>query len=95
MHTSTKIGTGLLALASALLLSVSGCKKETTMQFSECPMVVQNALTANAPGANFNKVEQETSSDGRVVYEAKGKQTDGKEIEVTVTSDGTLVKTDK
>jgi hypothetical protein len=88
MHTSTKIGTGLLALTAGLLLAVSGCKTESAKQFSECPTVVQNALTTYAPGVTFTKVEQETKSDGRVVYEAKGKQADGKEIEVKVNADG-------
>ncbi len=95
MNTHTKIGSGLLALAAGLLLTVSGCKKEMDMPFSDCPMVIQNAIAANAPGVTFTKVEKETKDDGRVVYEAKGKQADGKEIEVKVTADGQLVKLDK
>jgi hypothetical protein len=95
MHSSIKISSVLLALTAGLLLAVSGCKKETTLQFSECPVVVQNALTTNMPGVTFTKVEQETKSGGIVIYEAKGKQADGKEIEVKVTGDGSLVKIDR
>ncbi len=95
MNTRTKIGSGLLALAAGLLLTVSGCKKEMDMQFSDCPTVVRNAITSNAPGVTFTKVEKETKDDGRVVYEAKGKQADGKEIEVKVTADGQLEKVEK
>jgi hypothetical protein len=47
------------------------------------------------PGVTFTKVEQETKSGGIVIYEAKGKQADGKEIEVKVTGDGSLVKIDR
>ncbi len=57
MHSSIKIGSVLLALMAGLLLAVSGCKKETTLRFSECPAIVQNTLTTNMPGVTFTKVE--------------------------------------
>lgn len=95
MYSSTKTSSVLLALMTGLLLTISGCKKEITMQFSECPVIVQNALTTNMPGVTFTKVEQETQSGGIVIYEAKGKQADGKEVEVKVTGDGSLVKIDR
>ena len=95
MNTHKKIGAGIITLAVGLLLIISGCKKEIDMPFTDCPMAVQNVITANAPGVTFTKVEKKTKDDGRVVYEAKGKQADGKEVEIKVTADGQLVKLDK
>lgn len=95
MTAHAKIGSVILALATGLILTVVGCKQDTDMPFSDCPIAVRNVITTNAPGATFTKVEKETKDDGRVVYEAKGKQADGKEIEVKVTADGQLIKFDR
>ena len=94
MHTQKKTGSGLLALVIGLLVAVSGCtegKKEVTLKFADCPAVVQKTITDFAGGVQFPEIDKETKKDGRVVYEAKGKKSDGKKIEIKVAADGALV----
>ena len=95
MHTPKQIGSELLGLAFGLALAVSGCtdgKKESTVKFADCPTAVQKTIVDHAGGVQFSEVEQETKKGGRVVYEAKGKKADGKEIEIKVAADGSLVE---
>ncbi len=60
--------------------------------FSACPAAVQKTLTEQAAGAQYTEVEKETQKDGSVVYEAKGKKSDGKKIKTKVAGDGTLIE---
>ena len=95
MRIQNKIGPGLLALAIGLILAISGCtegKKEVTLQFADCPAAVQKTIMDHANGVQFPQVEKETKKDGRVVYEAKGKNADGKKIEIKVADDGSLIE---
>ena len=78
-----------------LVLAAPGCtgsKEEIGLKFADCPAVVQKTITDHAGGVQFPEVEKETKKDGRVVYEAKGKKADGKEIEIKVAADGRLVE---
>ena len=95
MITKKQFGLGLLAVVSSLLLAVSGCsdrKKEISIKFSDCPAAVQKTIGEHAGGVKFVEVDQETKKGGLVVYEAKGKKADGKEIKIKVTADGSLVE---
>ena len=95
MLTQKQIGSGLLALAIGLTLAMSGCtegKKEAALKFANCPAAVQKTIIDHAGGVQFPEVDKETKKDGRVVYGAKGKKADGKEIEIKVAADGRLVE---
>ena len=94
MNTQKKIGAGLLTLVIGLALAGSGCaesEKEITLKFADCPAAVQKTIMDYAGGVQFPEVDKETKRNGRVVYEAKGKKTDGREIEIKVAADGSLV----
>jgi len=96
MRTRKQVGfPGLLALAIGLVLAVFGCsegKKEVSLKFADCPAAVQKTIIDQAGGVQFPEIDKETKKDGRVVYEAKGKNTDGKKIEIKVAADGRLVE---
>ena len=95
MHKRKQIGAGLLTLVIGLVLAAPGCnegKKEVSLKFADCPGAVQKTIIDHAGGLQFPTVDKETKKDGRVVYEAKGKKTDGKKIEIKVAADGRLVE---
>jgi uncharacterized membrane protein YkoI len=95
MRPQKQIGSGLLMLVIGLALAAAGCtesKKEIELKFADCPAVVQKTIIDHAGGVQFPEVEKKTKKDGRIVYEAKGKKADGKEIEIKVAADGRLVE---
>jgi hypothetical protein len=95
MRPRKQIGSGLLALVIGLVLTAPGCtegKKEVSLKFADCPAAVQKTIVDHAGGVQFPEVDKETKKDGRVVYEAKAKKADGKEIEIKVAADGRLVE---
>ena len=95
MRTRKQISSGILAFAIGLVMAVSGCtegKKEIGLKFADCPAAVQKTIIDHAGGVQFPEVDKETKKDGRIVYEAKGKKADGKEIEIKVAADGRLVE---
>ena len=95
MRPRKQIGSGLLALVIGLVLTVLGCterKEEVGLKFADCPAAVQKTIIDHAGGVQFPEVDKETKKDGRVVYEAKAKKADGKEIEIKVAADGRLVE---
>jgi len=95
MRIRKQIGPGLLTLAIGLVLAMSSCtegKKEVTLKFADCPAAVQKTIMDHTSGVQFSEVEKETKKDGRVVFEAKGKNADGQKIEIKVAADGSLVE---
>ncbi|SDW70428.1 PepSY domain-containing protein [Nitrosomonas communis] len=62
------------------------------VEMSQVPEKVQQAITQNAQGGTIQKVEKGTMKKKVVIYEATVKKPDGKEIEIKVEEDGTLVK---
>jgi hypothetical protein len=94
MRTRKPAGSILLTLVIGVAMAMSGCtegEKEVTLKFADCPAVVQKTISDLANGVLFPAVDKETKKDGRVVYEAKGKNTDGRKIEIKVAADGHLV----
>ena len=76
-------------------MAAPGCtegKKETGLKFSDCPAAVQKTIIDHAGRVQFPEVDKETKKEGNIVYEAKGKKADGKEIELKVAADGRLVE---
>ena len=90
----TKIGVFTALLAVALALPVFVYAKEEKVSLKDCPEAVQKTIKDSAKDGRIVEVEKETKKDGTIVYEAEIKRADGKEVEVTVASDGTLLKTE-
>lgn len=68
--------------------------KEEKVKLADCPEAVQKTIKAQANGGTIVEIEKETKKDGTVVYEAEIKK-DGKEIEVEVAADGTLIEVEE
>jgi hypothetical protein len=90
--TKSSILTAVLALALSLPALVYA--KEEKVKLADCPEAVQKTINDQAQGGKIVEIEKETKKDGTVVYEAEIKTTDGKEVEVTVAADGTLLGTE-
>lgn len=80
----------VLGLAVALPVVAGG--KETKVKLEDCPAAVQKTIKDNANGGKIVEVEKEVTKDGTVLYEAEVKLAGGKEREIVVGADGTLVK---
>lgn len=88
----------LLALALGLPVASTGFaaeekEKEETVAFADVPKAVQKTIQAQvtANEATLGKVEKDTE-DGQVVYEARLTLAKGRELEVEVANDGSLIK---
>ncbi len=95
MNSRKPIGSGLFTLVFGLILATPGCdegKHEAGLKFSDCPTAVQKTIIDHAGGIQFSGIDKESKKDGRVVYEAKAKKADGKEIKIKVAGDGRLVE---
>jgi len=67
-----------------------GKKKEEKVTIDQVPPAVKATILREAGGNKIEEIEKETK-DGKTVYEAEWKA-DGKEIELTVAEDGTVLK---
>ena len=94
MKSPTKISILTAALALGLILPALIYAKEEKVKLGDCPEAVQKAIKEKANGGKIVEVEKETKKDGTIVYEAEIKK-DGKEIEVVVAADGTLLKVEE
>src|SRR5687767_15481012 len=84
---------GLLAFAVGVALAVPALAgKEEKIKLEDCPAAVQKTIKDNANGGKIVEIEKETAKDGAVRYEAEVKTRAGKELEILVASDGTLIK---
>src|SRR5687767_8268366 len=81
-----------LAVGAALAIPVFASGKEEKVKLEDCPAAVQKTIKDNANGGKIVEIEKETTKDGTVLYEAEVKTTDGKEREIVVAADGTLIK---
>ena len=80
------------ALALAIAIPVIAGGKEKKVKLEDCPAAVQKTIKDNADGGKIVEVEKEVSKDGTVSYEAEIKTASGKEREIVVGADGTLIK---
>jgi len=85
---------GLLALAVGFALAIPALAggKEEKVKLEDCPAAVQKTIKDNANGGKIVEIEKETTKNGTVLYEAEVKTADGKEIDIVVGADGTLIK---
>ena len=82
----------VLALGFAIAFPIIATAKETKIKLEDCPAAVQKTIKDNANGGKIVEVEKEVSKDGVVSYEAEVKTADGKERDIVVGADGTLIK---
>jgi len=82
----------IIGLLSGLAVSALAKEEdEQTVDWKDVPAAVQSTITTNANGGTVTEIEKETKK-GKLVYEADVKSTDGKELEIKVAEDGTLIK---
>ncbi len=81
----------IILLSAASLAACSDKSKEIEITVSDVPAsivaIVQNAL----PGISLNEAEKEIKNN-TVVYELEGKLINGKEYEIEIAEDGTIIK---
>ena len=90
MHHSLK-KSAFIILAASTLLACSNKSDEIEIAVTDVPAniisTVQNAL----PGITLDEAEKEIKND-QVVYELEGKLINGKEYEIKIAEDGTIIK---
>ena len=94
MKSRSKISILTAVLALGLILPALIYAKEEKVKLGDCPEAVQKTIKEKADGGKIVEIEKETKTDGTVVYEAEIKK-DGKEFDVVVAADGTLIKVEE
>ena len=79
------------ALFAASLIACSDKNNEVDIAVTDVPAsiirIVQNAL----PGIALSEAEKEIKND-KIIYELEGKLINGKEYEIKISEDGTIIK---
>ncbi len=84
------LGELLLFAALSFVVATVAAAKEVKVKLAECPLAVQKTLQREAAGAKIDEVAKEVE-DGETTFEADV-TIDGKEYEITVAEDGTLLE---
>jgi len=84
------VALGLVVLAAGLGLAEKARKHEEKVTLDQVPEAVKKTILKEAAGAKIKEIEKETK-DGKTIYEAEFIK-DGKEVEVKVAPDGTVLK---
>ena len=61
------------------------------LELADLPSAVQNTVKRELGSAHIDEIERDTE-DGKVVYKIEAETTDGREIELDVAEDGTLLE---
>ena len=90
MNTRTKLSA--IAFSSAIVLSACVDKSnEVEIPISEVPASIITIVQNTLPGISLTEAEKETK-DENVIYELEGKLINGKEYEIKIAEDGTIIK---
>ena len=90
MNTRTKLSA--IAFSSAIVLSACVDKSnEVEIPISEVPASIITIVQNTLPGISLTEAEKETK-DESVIYELEGKLINGKEYEIKIAEDGTIIK---
>lgn len=90
MNSSTKLS--VIVLSSAIALSACSDKSnEVEVPLSEVPANIITTVQNTLPGISLSEAEKETKDD-TVIYELEGKLINGKEYEIEIAADGTIIK---
>jgi len=89
---NTRFKISALALLSAFTLSACFDKSdEIDIPVSEVPANIITIVQNTLPGITLSEAEKETKND-TVIYELEGKLINGKEYEIKIAADGTIIK---
>jgi hypothetical protein len=82
----------LLTLALGLAATTAAWSADEPLKKENVPAAVLSTMEKAAGGQKLIDFEKETSKDGKVIFTANFKDTAGKEQEIEVAPDGTLIK---
>lgn len=86
------IATPLLAVLSAFSLTAcSDSSKEEDIALSDVPANIIEIVQNTLPGISLDEAEKKIR-DENVIYELEGKLLNGKEYEIKISGDGTIIK---
>ena len=90
MNTRTKLSA--IAFSSAIVLTACFEKSnEVEIPISEVPASIITIVQNTLPGITLTEAEKETKDDS-VIYELEGKLISGREYEIKIAEDGTIIK---
>lgn len=90
MNNYLKIVT-ITVLSSTALSACFDDDNEIDIALSEVPANVITIIQDTLPGISLTEAEKEVK-DGATIYELEGKLIDGKEYEIKIAEDGTIIK---
>ena len=82
----------LMVLTLGLGLMATAWSADVSLKKEEVPPAVLATMEKAANGSALIDYEKETKKDGKVIFTANFKDKDGKEMEIEVSPDGTLIK---
>ncbi len=90
MNKYLKIAT-ITVLSSTILSACFDNDNEIDIALSEVPANVITIIQNTLPGISLTEAEKEVKDDV-IIYELEGKLIDGKEYEIKISEDGTIIK---
>jgi uncharacterized membrane protein YkoI len=81
----------MVFFSAITLAACSENSSEIEIQVSEVPANIISIVQDTLPGISLTEAEKETSDD-IVIYELEGKLINGKEYEIKIAADGTIIK---
>jgi len=90
MNNYLKIAT-ITVLSSTILSACFDSDNEMDIALSEVPANVITIIQNTLPGISLTEAEKEVKDDV-IIYELEGKLIDGKEYEIKISEDGTIIK---
>jgi len=86
------IALSLLIISSSILLSACfDDSHDEDIPLTAVPANVINIVQTTLPGISLTDAEKEIKND-RIIYELEGKLINGKEYEIKIAADGTIIK---
>jgi len=82
------------AIAILSIITLSACSdqdKDIEIPLSEVPASVITIVQNTLPGITLTEAEKE-HKDGSIIYELEGKLINGKEYEIEIAENGTIIK---
>ena len=89
---NTRLKLSVIGILSAISLTACFDKSnEEDIPLSEVPSNIITIVQNTLPGISLTEAEKETKDDS-VIYELEGKLINGKEYEIKIAADGTIIK---
>jgi len=90
MHSYLK-HSAIILLSAASLFACSDKSDEIEIAVTDVPASIVAIVQNTLPGISLNEAEKEIKND-RVIYELEGKLINGKEYEIKIAEDGSIIK---